>query len=187
MRAEEFTSLNSKHSPHLTTEQLGGLLDAELDGPLGPELRGATLHLEQCAECSAEVEELREALTLFRQSTSTYANRQLTAVTRERVHAARESSLSARPLWPKLTWVAAALLAACTVLPFRWHAQQISRTAATSVSNSTAVQKSESDAALLDDISRELSASVPEPMQALADPDRSGTYAYTVSTRTNQP
>lgn len=188
MRAEEPISLDKNNSPHLTTEQLGGLLDAELSGVVGEELRGASVHLQHCAECSAEVEGLREALTLFRESTSAYADRQLAAATRERVRAARDHSFAHRPLWPRLSWVAAGLLGVSAVLPLRWHMEQKAseNVQSASVAPITA-QKPESDAALLDDISRELSASVPEPMQALADPDSSATNAYPVSTRTNQP
>ena len=68
-----------------------------------------------------------------------------------------------------LVWLAASVILVAGVLPLelRWQRPEA---APISVATTASAHTAESDEALLEDINRELSASVPAPMQALVDP-----------------
>lgn len=174
MNRDLSTDLHSKASPHLTTEQLGEVLDASLDEMRNQDLAAARAHLEACEPCRAELESMREVVALFRESTAAYATREFISRPHAPVTAARMVPPSPHWLRPSLTWAAAGLLVAATLVPLRFHQRHPEGPASDRVvsteSAAARATKGESDAALLDDINRELSASVPESMQPLADP-----------------
>jgi hypothetical protein len=145
---------------HLTEEQFGELLSASPRGTVS----SAEAHLAACDRCAAEFARMRDSLSLFRQATTSYAGKEL-----------RPLSLPARPLFPaaeRVWWTAAAALALAAILPMQTLRQHTQRPAPSAVCGRAAVQydTAETDQALLEDISDVSSASVPTPMQALADP-----------------
>jgi hypothetical protein len=165
-------------APHLTSAQMEAMLTSAtqenaviLAQPESPylSLRSAHAHLLLCPACAAELAHLRDSLSLFRQASAAHADRELRSLP--------PISIPNRGLlFPALQpahWVAVAATLLVALLPlqsFRARPMQ-SATAAVSLADST---QSQSDAALLDDVDREASASVPAPMQALADPTQSG-------------
>lgn len=148
----------SQSGAHLTEEQFGELLSASCAGTSPGEA-----HLDTCAQCAAEFAQLRDSLSLFRQATTSYASDQL-----------RPTALPARALSPtseRVWWTAAAALVLAAILPMQALRQHTQRPAASTASVQAAVKDtSAADQALLEDISSVTSASVPTPMQALADP-----------------
>lgn len=156
-------------SAHLTEVQFGELLDGtthEIEGPLTP----AEEHLVSCEECTAELETLREALVLFHDASTAYANAQLRDVPPVRLP---KRPVMLRILRPAYFAAAAALLLA-VLLPMEMLHQRSRQTAAPQATNAgtTSVQHyaTESDEALLEDVDNATAASVPDSMQALADP-----------------
>jgi hypothetical protein len=159
---------------HLTEDQFGELLAAcsQTSDPASP----AEAHLLSCEQCAAELVNLRESLSLFRQASVAHADNVLRQLP-------QMSIPIRRPLLTpgaQATWAFAAaatfLVALLPMQSFRQHPLQPAPAVATSVAGPSA----ESDEALLEDINQELSASVPAPMQALADP--TATTAASVST-----
>lgn len=157
----------SSGTAHLTEDQFGELLSqpARTDGAA---LTSAEAHLLACDQCAAELTGLRESLSLFREASNNYADHELRRLP--------PISLPARSVFsPALTpmyWATAAALFLAAILPMqslRQHTLQSAPTVAVAVSESA----SQSDEALLADIDRDTSASVPSPMQALADPTAS--------------
>jgi hypothetical protein len=153
---------------HLTNAQIGELLSC----PSSPTAAGidaesrasAEAHLLTCAACAAEVASLRSSLTLFQQSCTACADREF-------AHVQKHASPSSLPHWayPQTAlWATAAALIMAAILPLDLRLRSAGAPQATVAAAST--HSAESDEALLDDINRELSASVPAPMQALADP-----------------
>ncbi len=150
----------SQSGAHLTEEQFGELLSASSCAGTTP----AEAHLDTCAQCAAEFAQLRDSLSLFRQATTSYAGDQL-----------RPMALPARPFSPaseRVWWTAAAALVLAAILPMQALRQHTQRPAPSAASAQAAVQDdtTAADQALLEDISTVTSASVPTPMQALADP-----------------
>ena len=150
-------------SAHLTEDQFGELLAGDAQQPIPASVQS---HLLVCEKCAAELDGLRESLFLFQQATGAYANNELQRVPRV--------SLPDRPLSPALApafepayWLAAAALLA-GLLPLQTLHRQAVPPAPAVASGNTA--ESQSDEALLNDVDREVSASVPASMQALADP-----------------
>ena len=160
---------NKLSAAHLSTEQLGELLDASAPP-------SSVHHVESCAECAAELESLREALSLFRESTTAYANQQLANVRRPElpplpVH---------RPFGSlSFAWAAAGLLVIAGLLPLQLHRQRADQQVPVASTSAAPLATSDSDEALLEDVNRELSDSVPASMQALADPTDSATATDT--------
>lgn len=164
---------DSRLDSHLTSDQMSDLLDRALPR------RGETLnlepsataraeaHLRSCAICAAEFASLREALLLFQEASVALADREFS-----RLRKPAFSVLPAhRPYSQTLFWVAASAILMAGLLPLemRWQ-RTASAPAAKAATAAASARTSESDEALLEDIDRELSASVPAPMQALADP-----------------
>ncbi len=151
---------------HLTEDQFGELLAASApaaDSNSSP----IDAHLLSCAQCASELATLRESLALFRHATSNYADSQL-----HLMPIALPSRRIVSPILEPAWFVAAAAILLLAILPTqiaRLHPLQQRLTSAAAVANNS----SESDEALLDDVDRYTSASVPAPMQALADPTTS--------------
>jgi hypothetical protein len=145
----------------LTEEQFGELLSASSCAGTSP----AEAHLDTCAQCATEFAQLRDSLSLFRQATTSYAGDHL-----------RPMTLPARPYSPaseRVWWTAAATLVLAAILPMQALRQHTQRAAPSAVSAQAPVQDDTADSddqTLLEDISTVTAASVPTPMQALADP-----------------
>jgi anti-sigma factor RsiW len=154
-----------KPTTHLTSDEIAELLDTHP----GPGAAQARSHLAACAECAAEFESLQETLVLFRESATAFAGRQLTAE-RLRANLPLLKKERRRAVSPQLVWAGAALVAVAAALPLHRHAPS-APSAATTVSATRAFAPArESDQALLEDIDRDLSASVPDSMEPLASP-----------------
>jgi len=149
---------------HLTEDQFGELLSMGAHST-DPALASAEAHLLTCEQCAAELASLQESVSLFRQASSTYADNELRRMP--------QISLPARSiLSPALTstyFAAAAALVLAAILPMQ-SLRQHTLHSAPAVSASSSDSTIESDEALLAGIDRETSASVPSPMEALADP-----------------
>jgi len=169
---------------HLTDQQLNELLAAsprELQQSDALELGLASTHAAQCEECGARFAAMRDSLALFQEATTAYAS-------------ARQHRV---PAWqppirgfsfPPVFWTAAAATALLAiVLPL----QMVLRHSQPSAAQQTVAAVSthpapDSDQALLDGVSRELSESVPSPLDALADPAGSASQpSQTANQRTN--
>jgi hypothetical protein len=139
--------------------------------PYPSPLAAAQAHLLLCPACAAELANLRHSLSLFRQASTVHAGRELNNL-------APLSLPNRSLLFPALQpahWFAVAATLLVALLPLqtlRPHAMQ----SAAAITSDSAPSPSElqSDAALLDDVDREASASVPTSMQALADPTATG-------------
>jgi hypothetical protein len=153
---------------HLTEEQFGELLCAPpRTGVQTPSPEEA--HIQSCEQCAAELAGLRESLLLFRDASTAFADDQLRHL--PPMHLPARTEL-APALWPAYLATAAALLLAA-FLPMQILWQRASRPAPQARISTTSriqVYAKESNEALLNDIDREVSASVPDSMQALADP-----------------
>jgi anti-sigma factor RsiW len=147
---------------HLTHEQI---CDFILDPP--SESAPSALHLMACPQCSAELANLSGALHSFQKLSRNFAEREL-ARRPVVLHMPRRRSVMAIP-----AYVAAAALFLCAVfIPLHLHHPVASVSTASPMAAVVAVpaQSTESDEALLDEINQDLSASVPSPMEPLADP-----------------
>ena len=158
-------------TPHLTHHQLCDLLlatPAQQNDASASEAQVSEIqdHLRNCYACAAELATLTTSLSGYRDTVHAVAQRDFTALPRT----APSPLLGHRsPLHP-VYWAIAATALVVALLPFTTPRHpsvvqpQPTRVAAP-VAGST-----ESDAALLEDINEDLSASVPPPMQPLADP-----------------
>jgi hypothetical protein len=159
---------------HLTEEQFGELIAAS--AKTAPDAAPAEAHLQGCEQCAAELAGLRECLTLYREASTAYADRELRRIPQVKLPARRPLLFPA--LEPAYWAVAAAAIFLAALLPMqslRRHAVQPPPAVAASAAN--AAVGTESDEALLEDVNREESASVPAAMQALEDPSASTTSA----------
>lgn len=161
---------------HLTEEQFGELIAASANAPV--EISPAETHVRSCEQCTAELASLRECLTLFREASTAYADSELRRIPQVKLPARRRLLL---PMFQPAYWVAAAAaIFLAALLPMQMlHKRAIKPAPAVVASASSAAVESESDEALLEDVNREESASVPTPMQALADPTASATSTPT--------
>jgi len=129
-------------------------------------LAAAEAHLLLCPTCAAELANFRDSLSLFRQASSNHASRELNNLP--------PLSLPNRSLlFPALQpahWVAVAATLLVALLPLQTFRQRPTQPAATTLDSAQSPSELQSDVALLDDVDREVSASVPTSMQALADP-----------------
>jgi len=164
---------NSGSSKHLTEVQFGELLDGSAnrtDRIPDRALTPAEEHLLVCEPCAAELATLREALMLFRAAATAYADDQLRNSAPIPIPARPLVSPAARPMYFA---AAAALLLAAFVPMQLLHSrsqQAPQQVATTSAAVDVQTYATESNEALLDDVDRAASASVPDSMQALADP-----------------
>jgi hypothetical protein len=151
---------------HLTEDQFGELL-ADTSGPA---LESAKAHLLACDQCASELAGLRDSISLFRQASNAYADNELRSLPPVSLPARGVLSPALVPTY----WLAAAALFLAAILPMQ-SLRQHRFPAPPAVSAGTAESTSQSDEALLEDIDSYTSASVPAPMQALADPSFSST------------
>lgn len=164
---------------HLNEQQIAELLSAS-PNELGqvPGLTEAQAHAETCPDCAAELSSMRESLALFREASTAYADARMH-------HVPAFQPPMRRPFYQPALWAAAAavlLLATFVPTQLRRPVPPIQQVPV----NTTQQMPPESDEALLESVNREVSASVPTPMAALADPAGSGTQASQNSTqRTN--
>jgi hypothetical protein len=160
---------------HLTGEQFGELLAAfPADGtmPIAPGSSNsdhalAELHVRDCPACAAELASLRESLSLFREATNAYANHHVRLLPPCSVPV-RHTAL--QPAY----WAAAAAVLLAALVPMQMLHRRVPPPAPM-VTSQAISPTPESDEALLEDVNREVSESVPTPMQALADPTASVT------------
>jgi anti-sigma factor RsiW len=162
---------------HLTSDQFGDLMTGAATGPV-------EAHLDACGQCAAEAASLRDSISLFRQASTAYAEDQLRALPPLTIPSRRLHSPSMQPTF----WAVAAALLLAAFLPMQsLHRQQVvqpvaSATAA-SIASQDQVSTQESDEALLQDVDREASASLPVSMQALADPTADHSYSIQTSSQ----
>jgi hypothetical protein len=154
-------------TPHLTHEQLCDLVIAEPDISNSAS-EAAHDHLRACLLCTAELQNLRASLSLFRNATHSYARQEFARPT------VNKASIAPSPgyLSHALYWAAAAVVAVAVALPVGLH-QQHSPVPQSSAAAVAAPQTTESDEALLEGIAQDLSTDVPAPMRPLADPTAS--------------
>jgi len=160
---------------HLTGEQFGELMAGTTEAA-GGELALAEAHLLVCEQCAAELASLREAICVFREASSTYADEELRRRPRWILPERRSFSLSLVPAY----WVAAAAMFITALFPLqvlRHHNVPQAPAGVSSVAVSNAASDAQSDEALLEDVNSEISRSVPASMQALADPSDDETAA----------
>jgi anti-sigma factor RsiW len=166
---------NAPGEQHLTGEQFCELM-AGYTKAAGAESTPAEAHVKACEQCSAELASLREAVTLFREASSAYADEELRSRPRWEIPARRVFTHRLVPAY----WVAAAAMFLTALLPLqvlRRHSVAPLATVATSTTDGVADRSAQSDEALLEDVNSEISASVPTSMQALADPSNDETVA----------
>jgi hypothetical protein len=149
---------------HLTEDQFGELLampTRAADSAPGP----TEAHLLACEQCTTELTGLRESLSLFRVASNAHADSELRRMPQVTLGARGALSPAIVPTW----WMAAAAIILAAILPMQ-SLRQHSVRPAPAVSATVSDSSVESDEALLEDVDRATSASVPAPMQALADP-----------------
>jgi hypothetical protein len=150
---------------HLTDDQLAALLAAGAGSCRGNDSAAET-HLLSCELCTAELEGMRESLSIFREASVACANTvyegRLDGKSREWVAKAQRPQM----LHPAFWAAAAAMLLTAVLLPLQMRRPA----AAISGATHSPTSSGESDEALLEDVNRDLAASVPSPMQALVDP-----------------
>jgi hypothetical protein len=164
--------------------------DAVFSTAAADQLAAFQEHLRNCLICSAELEIMRAAVGRFQTTADTLTARELD---RRPLPTPFSSLISARSRSyspPAFVWASAALLVASLLPlsllhlnpnPLLRHPAIASPASSTNTATAQPVTPdSDSDAALLDDINQDLSASVPEPMQPLASPTAT---AETVSTQ----
>ena len=157
---------------HLTGEQFGELLSRFTEAVEG-EPTSAEAHLQACEACSTELASLREAITLFRDASDAYADQELRGIPRWRL-----PRRILRQAFAPAYWMAAAAMFVTALFPLqvmRQHAHRTPPVTATSATASNAAIAVQSDEALLEEVNRDISASVPTSMQALADPTEDAT------------
>ncbi len=156
---------------HLTEAEFGEIVsgcDALQDRALTP----AEEHLLTCEQCAAELEGLRESLALFRSAANAYANAELRHIPPVALPA-RRSPLAVFATTRGMYLAAAAALALAAFLPIKTLQRRSTRPApAGGAPAATGFQHyaTESNEALLKDVDQAASASVPDALQALADP-----------------
>jgi len=159
-------------NPHLTESQLYDLLSGDSTAT------AASHHLASCARCRAEFDSLRDTLSSFRLAAT---NLSLTHVPfRRAVETPSRPTLLNRShiLWA--SGLATAAVAVAIVLP-TVHPKPTPTQTPTVATDATARLNAESDEALLSDIDRDLSTSVPTPLEPLTGTSSSG------STSTSNP
>jgi hypothetical protein len=148
---------------HLSHEQLCDLLFSDLSMDPEHDCDVVHEHLRACLICSAELESLRSSLSLFRDTSTSYARQELAQRPLRRASIAPPHTWLHQPLY----WAAAVLVIVAALFPLSMHRQDRALPAAEKIAQSTAVS-AESDDALLADIDQKLSADVPAPLEPLA-------------------
>jgi hypothetical protein len=172
-------------TPHLSHEQLCDAVLARSPHPLSSDFAALQDHLHACPACAAELANLRESLSLFRDASTALAHQELTS--QRATHSVRNTPvlpLRSSPLHSVYWAAAAATILVAAALPLSLHRSQ-PLSPAPSVTAAAPVPTTESDEALLEDINQELSTSIPSPMQPLADPTANSAAAQPTSSPRN--
>jgi hypothetical protein len=174
---------------HLTHEQLCDLILADSSLPQEGEFQNALEinddlvheHLRACLTCSAELRNLRDSLSHFRDASTSYARQQFA----QQSYAQRSSIAPPhRYLSQPLYWAAAAIVFVAALFPLSMH-RQSAVAPVTATAAATSPQITESDDALLADIDQKVSADVPSPMAPLADPTAGAASTTSTSDQRN--
>jgi hypothetical protein len=171
---------------HLDEQQFAELLAVSrrelCEGATGPELAQLQAHACECSECAAELARMRDSLALFREASTAYADAHLNRLPAWQPPA-RPASMLQPAYWAA---VAAAVFLAIFVPLQMANRHPVQPPLQVPVVVAPQQAPAETDEALLEDVNRELSESVPSPMAALADPTGTSTNASQNSTqRTN--
>jgi hypothetical protein len=144
---------------HLTDEQMYDLLEPASNAPAQP-------HLQSCAECQAELTNLRESLANFRGAATNLA---AMSAPRHFPIASRITSWFFGPkVWAASFATATAILAVSISVLNPVHGGSGTNTSANSAAQTALA--TESDDALLDGIQQDLSTSIPPSLEPLAVP-----------------
>ena len=167
-------------TPHLTHEQLCDLVIAEPDISNSAS-EAAHNHLRACLLCTAELQNLRASLSLFRNATHSYARQEFARPT------VNKASIAPSPgyLSHVLYWASATIVAVAVALPIGLHRQHSHVPPPSAAVVVVAPQTTESDEALLEGIAQDLSTDVPSPMRPLADPTASAATQSAFDQRKN--
>jgi len=171
---------------HLTHEQLCDLILADSSLPFEGNSQNDSdvvqAHLRACLLCSAELRNLRDSLSHFRDASTAYARQEFAQSYAQRSSIAPPHSYLSQPLY----WTAAVVVFVAALFPLSMHRQRaIAPVTATAVSASPQTTESESDDALLADIDQKVSADVPSPMEPLADPTAGAASTTSTSNQRN--
>jgi hypothetical protein len=152
-------------STHLNEEQFGELL-VRSAGVRTSEISLAETHVLNCEQCAAELATLRESLSLFLQASNAYADNELRNLPPLHLPARPAPTLALQPAY----WAVAAAIILAAFLPSQTLRQHSLKSAAAVTATVANRPVQSEDEALLNDVDTAISASVPTPMQALADP-----------------
>ena len=119
----------------------------------GGELALAEAHLKACEQCATELASMKEAITLFRETSNAYADEELRRRPRWILPERRSISLSLVPAY----WVAAAAMFLTALLPLQVLRHHNVPQAPAAVASSTPTSSAQSDEALLEDVNSEIS------------------------------
>jgi len=156
--------LTVRGGTHLTGEQFGELLSCSTE-TAGPEPTLAEAHLLACEACATELASLREVISLFCEASKAYAEEELRGIPRWKIPRRRLFTHTFVPV----NWLTAAAIFLTALLPLQvLHRHAVQTPPA--ITDSEADRSAQSDEALMDDVNRDLSATVPTSMQALDDP-----------------
>ncbi|HXC97032.1 MAG TPA: hypothetical protein VNU92_15130 [Edaphobacter sp.] len=172
---------------HLTHDQLCDLILADCSPTVEKEshsLRSdpdvVRAHLAACPLCAAELTSLRNALSDFREASTSFARQQFAESYAQRSSIAPPHSFLSQPLY----WAAAVVVFVAALFPLTMNRQR-TPTPSAGVNISTPAQTTESDEALLSDIDQRVSADIPSAMEPLADPTATATSVSTSAQRSN--
>lgn len=173
---------------HLTHEQLCDLILADSSLPPEGEFQNEAEraddpvheHLRACLICSAELRNLRDSLSRFRDASTSFARQEFAHSYAQRSSIAPPHSYLSQPLY----WTAAMVVFVAALFPLSLHRRN-PVPAVTATATSASAQITESDDALLADIDQKVSADVPSPMEPLADPTAGAASTTSTSDQRN--
>jgi hypothetical protein len=152
-------------TPHLTHEQLCDLLLECAPHPLSSDFVSLQQHLSICPACATEFQNLSASLSLLRDAATSYTRLQPPQLDADKIAALPMPKTLFQPVY----WAAAAAILVAGVLPLTLH-RQTPPSPPLPAAVTAPAHTQESDEALLEEISQELSTPVPSPMRPLADP-----------------
>lgn len=176
-------NLSTRAESHLTHEQLSNLLiadptvcelDLELPASETDSDAHVAAHLHECAACSHELQQLRQAIGGFRDASVIYAARQPKHLATARPESFGFGRLS---LWAA-TAAAAVVVAIAVPAGIHRQPQQVATPTIAAHAETPAAPQAhtvESDEALLASIDQDLNASIPTSMAPLDNPTPSAT------------
>lgn len=166
-------------TPHLTHEQLCDLLLARSPHPLSSDYAALQEHLIACPDCSTELSSLSASLLLLRDASTSYARQQFTPLSAGKLSALPRPRSLVHPIY----WAVAAAILAVAVIPASLHREH--QPLRQSASVIAPIHTQQSDEALLEEISQELSEPIPTPMRPLADPTASSAPNQSTASQRN--